>query len=804
MREGFARLFGRWGATVVARPWPVLLIALVTVAALGSRIPELEVDTSTEGFLRADDPTLVTYDRFRERFGRDDFIVIGIETTDVFTFGFLERLRAFHRALESRVPHVDEITSLVNARWSRGEDGQLIVEDFMERAPRTPQELVELRRRALGNPLYIDNIVTADAKLTTVLIDLEAFVQDGVDESGVPVLRYLTGPEQREVVEVIERIIGDHTGDDFRPHAAGVPLMADRIAYRMIQDLPTLVSRALLVMGALLFLLFGKLRAVLLPLTVIVLSLVSTIGLMAHLAIPYQVPTQIVPLSLLAIGVGDSVHLLAIYYQHRRAGAPREQALPAAFEHAGPALLMTSLTTAAALLSFLSAALAPVANVGIVLPVGVMIAFVLTVTVLPALLILLPERSLPAHRRLAWLDRAVVALGTLSARYPRPVLIAAAVAMVVALTGLVQVEFSHDPVRWFPPGDAFREATDTLNETLGGVVALEVLFETDEIDGVKDPEFLSALDAVAAANGGYADRWREGQGADSRAQLRVAKTIALTDLLKEIHRALNDDDPAFYALPSERDLVAQELLLFELSGNDDLEDLVDYEYTTARMTLRLPWADAMSYGGFIDGLIGEQRERVGGDVRVVPTGRAALLTRTFSAVVDSMIRSYIFAFAAVAPLMMILLGSFRLGAISMIPNIIPIVAALGLMGWTGMPLDAFSLLTGSIALGLAVDDTIHFMYGFRREYARSGDAVDAVRITLATTGQALFFTTAILCAGFLLYTTGYMLNARNFGIVTAFALAVAFLSDIVIGPALVVLVSRAQTTRSGADVRPGV
>jgi len=778
---------------VARRPWPVLILALASVALFASRLPHIVVDTSTEGFLHPADPTLVAYDEFRERFGRDDGVVLGIETENPFTLEFLERLRAFQEDIERNTPFVDEVTSLLNARWTRGGDDQLIVEDLVAQWPTGDADLAELRRRVYDNPLYLNNLINADGRLTTVMIDIDTFVQTGVDENGAPIQRYLSGDEQRSIVESIRQTIDRHQGPGFEVHAVGVLWMADRLAYRMVNDIPRLVRRGLLLMALILVGLFGTIRGVTLPLLVVVCSLIVTLGSLPLLGMPYQLPTQVVMLSLLAIGIGDSIHVLAMYYHYRRNGRGNVDALADAFGHAGSAILITSLTTAGALISFIWAEVAPISNLGVLLPIGVTAAFVYTLTILPALLVLLPvPKKLPSQRGFAVIENGLRRSGLWAADHPAIALGGAAVVLLVSLLGVRHVRFAHDPMHWFPRGDAFRESTLLMNERLGGVVSMEFLFDTGEDDGVKNPALLATMDDLTARNPQYTS--------DS-SPVRISKTISIVDLLKEVNRALHENRASSYRLPESRELVAQELLLFELSGSDDLEDLADYQYRTARMTLRTPWVDATKYGPFTEELLQTYRETTGDLADVELTGRVPLLTRTMSAVVQSMSVSYVIAFAAVVPLMMLFLGSVRLGSVAMIPNLLPLFAALGLMGWCDFPLDVFSLLTGSITLGVAVDDTIHFMHGVHREMARGegpGNARRAIERTLAVTGQALFSTSLILCCGFGLYATAYMRNMVNFGFVTAFALAVALLADVIVGPALVAVLEGRRETRAAA------
>lgn len=796
MRQKISRLFERWGRWVASRPYWVLAFVGAVVLGLGAQIPRVVIDTTTEGFLRADDPILAVYDDFRARFGRDDAIVLGVESGDVFAAGSLEKLRDLHQSLEAEVPYLEELTSLLNARWTRGEDDQLIVEDLVEEWPETAEDRAALRAKVFSNPLYVDFLVDEAATITTLQLDLETYVQDGVGRDGKPLLRYLNGGEIGAVVAAVTAVIARFDAPDFRVHAAGTPWLTERMAYHTRTDFRRLTMLSIAVMAAILFIVFRTVRGVVLPLLVVVATVICTLGILVLLDMPYQQPTQIVPISLLAIGLGDSIHVLSIYRQRRGAGIEKHEAIAQALGHTGIAVVMTSVTTAAAMMSFLSAALAPIANIGVLVPAGVMIALALTLTLVPALIAVLPESPhLRPSIRLGFLDRSIVAAGTSAARHPWPVVAVAAAVIVVSFAGASKIRFSHNPLAWFPPTDRMRVATETLNDKLGGVMSAEILFETHRGAGVQDPALLEELDDIARANAEF--ETKPDHQRPEEAPLRVAKTISIVDLLKEVNKALNENRSEHYVLPGTRELVAQELLLFEMSGSDDLEELADYRYETARMMLRVPWADATRYGGFMDDLVARYEDRTGDDVDIVATGMLPLLFRTLTAVIHSMSRSYVLAFLAVTPLMILLLGSFRLGLLAMIPNLLPIVAVLGLMGAVGLPLDLFSLLTGSIVLGLAVDDTIHFTSGFGREFALHGDAVRAVERTLDTTGQAMFFTTLILCSGFSMFAFAYMRNGVVFGSVTAVALGIALLADVVLAPALFVLASRrgAQPTK---------
>ena len=267
----------------------------------------------------------------------------------------------------------------------------------------------------------------------------------------------------------------------------------------------------------------------------------------------------------------------------------------------------------------------------------------------------------------------------------------------------------------------------------------------------------------------------------------MGKAISIIDIVKEINQALNANDPAHYRVPDERALIAQELLLFENSGSDDLTQVSDTRFRTARLTLHVPLVDGFHYGAFLEDLGSRMREILGPELSVEMTGATVLGNRTFTVVIVSMFRSYGLALVIITPLMIAMIGSLRIGLVSMIPNLLPVYFTLALMGWLDIPLDMSTLLLGSIVIGVAVDDTIYFLHKFDGYHRSSGDAHAAIRRTLETTGTALLATSLVLVASFGSFYLGNMTGVVQFGILAPFAIGVAFLADLTLAPALLVL-----------------
>ena len=274
----------------------------------------------------------------------------------------------------------------------------------------------------------------------------------------------------------------------------------------------------------------------------------------------------------------------------------------------------------------------------------------------------------------------------------------------------------------------------------------------------------------------------------STGNMFVGKVISYIDVIKETNRALNENREEFYAIPDDPDLIAQEFLLFESSGNDDLSSLVDANYSKARLTLKTPFIDSLEANIFIDNAQVYLDQKFGSLAKVTFTGIGTLMTVTFEEAIYSSAFSYVLAFSLITILMVLLIGNVKIGLISMIPNILPIIFLSTIMVVFKMPLDMFTLLIGAIALGLAVDDTVHFMHNFRRYELQYNDVDKAVRLTLLGTGRAITLTSIVLALGFLVLTFSQMNNMFDFGVLTASAILVAVLADFFLMPAIMKLI----------------
>ena len=305
-------------------------------------------------------------------------IIIAIQPPDVFDLEFLKKLKALHEDIEAKVPHVNEITSLVNARSTRGDGDQLIVEDLLEKWPQNKDDLTVLKQRVLSNPLYLNRVISEDGSFTTIVIQTNSYSDEGNDldvtsgfddaekpskdsQKGEPA--FLTEKENAAVVMSVSKIVNRYQADDFRLYLAGSPVVTAMVKISMQKDMKLFIILSILTIGLCLFLMFRRFTGVVLPLLVVILTLISTLGLMAATGVPVTTITMVLPSFILAVGVGASVHVLALFYRYLDKTGKKKDSIVHAMGHSGLAIVMTSLTTATGLASFSTAEVASVCSI---------------------------------------------------------------------------------------------------------------------------------------------------------------------------------------------------------------------------------------------------------------------------------------------------------------------------------------------------------------------------------------------------------------------------------------------------------
>ena len=781
-----------------------LLLTLIGVAVLGSQLPNLTMDTSTEGFLHKSDQMRIDYDVFRDQFGRDEKIMLAVKTNNIFNIDFLTKLDALHKALEQQLPHIEAVNSLISARNTYGSDGSLVVGRMIELLPSNQRELSELKEKAMQNSLFDNLLYSEDHTITVITVDTKTYsneqgeaIADDLDfdagfsddfdfeidaetETQDTQKTYLSDAENDEIIIKAQQVISAFEADNFNIHLTGSAAIAGIFKQALTKDSLIFISLMIVMIVIVLFALFRRISGVLLPLICVVLTLTTTLSLMAALAVPFTMATQIMPTFLLAVVTGASIHLLAVFYKDYARSEDKKTSLRYAMGHSGLAIVMTSITTAVGLWSFSFSGVAPVADLGRFASAGVMVGLFFTLVLLPALIAFIGIKHKKTTTEVGengLMDRGLLAISRVATSKAKGIVIISAVLIVIAVFFAAQLRFSHHPLNWLPDDNFARIATETVDESLNGSLTLEVVIDTEVTNGLYSPEVLNTIDRVS-----------NNINVISTGNMFVGKVIIVVDVVKEINKALNNNLAEHYAIPNSSALIAQEFVLFGSSGSNDLEALVDSDYSKARLTLKVPWLDSLEAREFIKDAQIYLDAEFEGLATVTFTGVGTLMTVTFVQAIYSSAFSYLLAFGFIAVLMVLLVGNLKIGLISMLPNVLPILFIAMIMSIFDMPLDMFTLLIGAIALGLAVDDTVHFMHNFRRYEMQYNDVDKAVELTLMGTGRAITLTSIVLALGFMVLTFSSMNHMFNFGILTASAILTALLADFFLMPAIMKLI----------------
>lgn len=813
--------------------------SLAITAGLAVQIyRHIEFRASVEAFLASDSDAFRALEDLRDDFGRDSLFLV-IAEGDVFTLPFLERVRALHgdlaaidlplatlgqrpgrrttRAREPSTPEVqggdssvgeladdtfdfggdsdwgdeaggsvvDEVTSIINVRQTRFVDGALEVGGLLDTWP-TAAQLPGLRRTALSNPAIVGRIVGRAGRHTALLIRT-----DFMDEA-----------DSNLVDAEIRRIVARHRAEGFSLHVAGLPALTARVQALMFSDLRTMAAVGLAMLLLIMTVTFRHPIGVLGPMAVVLQAVVWCFGAMAVIGSPVTMISNILPVFIICVSIGDSVHILSVYRDARHGGCDNEAAIVEALGSTGIPVTFTTITTCIGLLSFRLASVDAIRDMGTFGAFGVAAALFHSVVFLPAILTfnrtsLLGVRERPSNAPPDLLDRLLAFCNGLSRppdgvpakriptkpgqfhqRRNRTLFVTGVVSLLAVGFGLT-LEVYHNPITWIPQGYPIRSAFDLVDRELGGAADMTLLIEAPDGHTVRDKRLVDGLEKLEAHVAAY-EHPRHGRLARS--------TVSILDVIRETNRALHHDAPDHYRVPDTPRGIADAITLFENAGPDELTRLATVDLRRSIMVTRLPWLDASSYGPLITYLRRGIDEYVGDAAVISPTGSALSLVSIVDGLLDDLIRSFGTAFVVITLLMVVLLRDVRLGLVAMVPNLLPVATVLGTMGAFGIPIDLNNILLGSIAIGIAVDDTIHFLHQFKRHYHTYGNVETAIEHSFRHAGRAIVITSAILVAGFSVFASAEMYNVVRFGMLIALTLLSALLVDIIFTPALLRLV----------------
>lgn len=659
-----------------------------------------------------------------------------------------------------------------------------------------------------------------DAESFDLDFDEDVQVQE-IDFEAVDMLGYTS-------FHIMSKAIYEKYETHFEFFPVGTPPLME-FMLEMLNEMQVLGMILVLIFTLLLWILFRSFSAVLWPLVTILLSIAWAWGIPAWTGVVLTTMISLTIMLIFAVGIADCVHVMSAYFSFRRDGEEHYTALSHAYRKTGLAIGVTTITTMCGVMALTTSDLAMIQVFGWTSALGVLLAFFFTIVLLPILLDLWhpgnPEADASFADKLGkrWhsLQRntkaiiaavyfiavfsllglavggyiAVVTLLTyvvvnwqkpildavpgITARYPYLIMAIFAGIFVSCLYGMSKIRIDSNMAELTREDSIIQRAYDVVDENMAGSQSMEIVINTNTIDGMMNPRLLQAVDELQTR-------------IETRYPNEISRTNSLANIVKETNKVMNDDDPAFDRIPDSELMVSQLLYLFSSSNPEDRRALVSDDYSKSHITINAYNAGSYQYQAFFTEMEEEIAETFAGleaefpELQVTVTGSMAMMMRMADDLARSQYASLLLALGIISVIMIVTLGSFQGGLLAMIPNLIPAVLSFGLMGLLGLPLDADTLLIAPIIIGIAVDDTIHFMTHYRIDLARTGSISQALISTIRDVGQAVMFTTMVIALSFALLSFSGHMGMAKMGFFGAIAIFFALLCDLFLIPAMII------------------
>jgi predicted RND superfamily exporter protein len=767
--------FEQWfAATVIRLRWPIIAITLLTVAALATGALQLRLTNSYRVFFGPDNPELMAFEAIENTYTRNDNVMFVVTPADGDVFSRTS-LAAIHdlTARAWQLPYSNRVDSLTNFQYTSAHGDELSVGDLVpDPAVAAP---AGLRAIALAEPLLAGNLVARDGRVTAVNV---TFQLPRVDErtevpSVVGAARALAADVERE-----------HPGTEVR--LTGVLMMDIAFSEASQHDAETLVALSFGLIFVLVGALVGGFAGAIGTAVVVGLAIAAAMGIAGYLGYPVSPPIAAAPVIILTVGVANCVHIIERYAHGLAAGEERDRALIEAIRTNFTPVFLASLTTVVGFLSFNFSEVPPIRQLGNIVAFGDVASYLLAVTLLPALLAVLPitpPMRIPVAER--WLER----LADFVIRRRRALLWSVGTLAVVLVANLPRNQLNDVFVHYFDDTTEFRRDADYTIANLTGLYHLHFSLDSGATGGIAEPAFLADLDAFTA--------WL-------RAQPEVMHVASLSDTMRRLNRNMHGDDPAADRLPGSRELAAQYLLLYEMSlpYGLDLNNQIDVDKASTKLVVAihtLSSSQAIAFNGRAEAWLRDH-------ARAVKSGYGTGAIMMFSHIGERNIRSMLagtaVALVLISGLLLLMLRSVRYGAVSLVPNLLPVAMGFGLWGIIDGEVGLSLSVVASMTLGIIIDDTVHFLVKYRRARRHLGlGPEDSLRHAFGTVSRAMSVTSLTLVAGFLLLSTSHFALNAGMGLLTAIVIAFAAFADLLLlGPLLLLLEEKRDAP--GPDSRP--
>jgi len=751
---------------IIKLRWLYLALFVVSLVACMYGATLVKIDTSNENSFLESDSINIQTDHFEEIFGNDQYVIVLLENENLFSYESLSLLRELHNELNDSVVFVERVTSLNDIEFTVGDEYGMVIEQIVpDEIPRDKEGLEAIKEKAFSKENFRKRLISSDATQTLLTIKFTPFPEDWQDE-------YKTSPDELAGMSVLN-VIHKEKYKSLNPRAVGVPTINHEKRIYFAKESGRVMGMALLLAIVILIIALRSARGVIVPVVSAISSMVIVYGVVGFLGTPVDNMVLSFPFLIgFAVSIAYSIHVFSFFQRHFRQHGIRKEAIIYSFGEVGWAVLFTALTTITALLSALFIPVKTVRFIGLS-TAGIVAATFITVMILTPVLLSLGKnkKQHPKYlkKKQSKFENRLYKLGNWILAHHKKITMVYLVSMGLLVWGTTKVNVDTNPKKTIGTKVSYVKNLFELSQTeLGSLYSYEIMIELPEAGMAKDPEMLYKLEQL------------ETKALESTL---AKKSNSILDVVKDMNQVLHEDNPNYYKIPESRELVAQLLLLYENAGGTESEYWVDYDYKYLRLSVHLNDMQVKQMTQDFNG-VAEYAEELfpNSDINIV--GTIPQFIKMIGYITHGQLVSFGIAMLVIAVLLMFVFGSVKTGLIALIPNITPAIVIGGLMGFLDIPLDSSTVLILPMILGLAVDDTIHFINHSKLEFLRTRNYKESILKSIRSVGVALVYTTMVLSANFLTFLTSEVKFYFFLGVLAVAGMISALMADFFITPLL--------------------
>ncbi|MGC9363577.1 MAG: efflux RND transporter permease subunit [Fidelibacterota bacterium] len=736
--------------------YPALnLVIMALISLFFFRMMKLHsrMETDLDKYMPQTHPAFVYSNLAEDIFNIRNGIIIAIENPDgIYNTATLDKIKNLTREL-GKMPEINknDVTSLYTVDNIIGTEGGMDVKSFYKRSPNSPEKLADLRKNVRHNEMVFGRIVSDDETVSIIVasIDDDVFSQQFY----------------RNILKLVESFEGPE-----KLYVAGTPIVEGTMAYLGPQDMKKMVPIVIVIITLVLLIVLRSFRNTIFTLLVVLLSTVWTFGLMAMVGIPIYAVSTMIPVMLIAIGVAYGIHLYSHLdlYRRENPNADKGEAVTNMLKSMWKPVLMTSVTTAVGFSSLLTSEVYPIKYFGIFTAFGVMLAMGFSLVLIPSGILVfgMPRRKPVKISKQSAKSPTSFRLADAIVRYKILTPVLTAIIIVIALFGIGQIWINSSFLEKFEKDSDIVLTDQFINEHFGGTSTLNVIIESDDPNRLKQPDALKAVSRLQS---------------DVETLSMVGNSFTLADYLQRMNKVMHSDDDDYNIIPDSKELIAQYLLLYEMSGDpDNLWKVVDYHYTKANLTFQIKSDNSRVIKEVLARIENHRPDFEALNLKLNYAGSGYKALVFTDLILEGQIKSLVISLFIIIILLSVMFRKVWVGLIGSIPIILTALISFGIMGLLNIPLSTTTALLSSIAMGIGIDYAVHFIERFRIYAAETGDKTTTIRLTMQHSGRAIAFNAMVVIAGFLVLLFSVFPPNRQLGALVSLNMFTSFLGTLTI------------------------